>query len=88
MGDDMCCCGIDGLPGFKGNDYNLCMILNGKTPEPTEHMKKVGTGGVLQKPAPKRRNNGEDRKAIFLRIDARGIEPKARLLPKTVRKGQ
>ena len=46
MGDDMCCCGIDGLPGFKGNDYNLCMILNGKTPEPTEHMKKVGTGGA------------------------------------------
>lgn len=48
MGDDMCCCGIDGLPGFKGNDYNLCMILNGKTPEPTEHMKKVGTGGCFK----------------------------------------
>jgi hypothetical protein len=44
MGDDMCCCGIDGLPGFKGNDYNLCMLLNGKNPEPTETMKKVGTG--------------------------------------------
>lgn len=48
MGDDMCCCGIDGLPGFKGNDYNLCMLLNGKNPQPTENMKKIGTGGCFQ----------------------------------------
>lgn len=48
MGDDMCCCGIDGLPGFKGNDYNLCMILNGKNPEPTERMKITGTGGCFK----------------------------------------
>lgn len=48
MGDDMCCCGIDGLPGFKGNDYNLCMIVNGYTPEPTETMKKTATGGCFK----------------------------------------
>ncbi len=48
MGDDMCCCGIEGLPGFKGNDYNLCMIANGKHPEPTENMKNVGTGGCFK----------------------------------------
>ena len=48
MGDDMCCCGIENLPGFKGNDYNLCMIVNGKNPEPTERMKTVGTGGCFK----------------------------------------
>lgn len=48
MGDDMCCCGIDGLEGFKGNEYNLCMIMNGKTPVPTENMKQIGTGGCFQ----------------------------------------
>ena len=48
MGDDMCCCGIDGLPDFKGNDYNLCMLLNGKNPQPTELMKTVGTGGCFK----------------------------------------
>ncbi len=48
MGDDMCCCGIDGLDGFKGNDYNLCMLLNGKKPDATEKMKEVGTGGCFK----------------------------------------
>lgn len=48
MGDDMCCCGIEGLEGFKGNEYNICMMLNGKKPEPTELMKKVGTGGCFK----------------------------------------
>lgn len=44
----MCCCGIDGLEGFKGNDYNLCMLLNGKNPEPTENMRQIGTGSCFQ----------------------------------------
>ena len=44
MGDSMTCCGIDGLEGFKGNDYNLCMLVNGQNPEPTALMKQVGTG--------------------------------------------
>lgn len=48
MGDSMTCCGIDGLEGFKGNDYNLCMLMNGKNPEPTENMKQIGTGGCFQ----------------------------------------
>lgn len=48
MGDSMTCCGIDGLEGFKGNDYNLCMLVNGKSPEPTELMKQIGTGGCFQ----------------------------------------
>lgn len=48
MGDDMCCCGIDGLKGFKGNEYNICMMLNGKDVKPTEHMKTVGTAGCYR----------------------------------------
>ena len=84
MGDDMCCCGIEGLPGFKGNDYNLCMIVNGKQPEPTERMKTVGTGGVLQVSATERRNFGQNRKTVILRIDAGGIKLEARILQKAV----
>lgn len=87
MGDDMCCCGIEGLPGFKGNDYNLCMIANGKHPEPTENMKNIGTGGVLQEFATERGHLRKDCQAIFLRPDARGIEPEARILQKAVRQG-
>ena len=34
--------------GFKGNDYNLCMLMNGKNPKPTELMKQIGTGGCFQ----------------------------------------
>lgn len=48
MGDSMTCCGIDGLDGFKGNEYNLCMLMNGQNPEPTELMKQTGTGGCFQ----------------------------------------
>lgn len=40
--------GIDGLPGFRPNEYNLCMLMNGKNPEPTEKMKEVGTGGPFK----------------------------------------
>ena len=48
MGDSMTCCGIDGLPGFRPNEYTLCMLMNGKNPEPTEKMKEVGTGGPFK----------------------------------------
>lgn len=48
MGDSTCCCGIDGLDGFKGNDYNLCMLMNGQNPQPTATMKQIGTGGCFQ----------------------------------------
>jgi DNA repair photolyase len=43
MGDNMTCCGIDGLEGFTPNTYNLCHIFNGERPTPTEKMKEVGT---------------------------------------------
>lgn len=43
MGDHMTCCGIAGLEGFKGNEYNLCHMYNGKKPKPTERMKQKGT---------------------------------------------
>lgn len=48
MGDDPCCCGIDGLEGFKGNDYNLCMILNGQEPKPTARMQEIGSGKCFE----------------------------------------
>lgn len=48
MGDDMTCCGIEGLDGFKPNIYNLCMMINGKNPQPTERMKQVGTADAFK----------------------------------------
>lgn len=47
MGDEMCCCGIEDLPGFKGNSYNLCHILNNKSYEITEAMKKPDTANCF-----------------------------------------
>lgn len=47
MGDDMCCCGIAGLDGFRGNDYNLEHLINGMAPEPTPKMKERGTGNAF-----------------------------------------
>lgn len=49
MGDNLCCCGIDGLEGFKGNDFNLNHLLNGDKTEPTEKMKEVGTASTFIK---------------------------------------
>ena len=43
MGDDLCCCGIAGLSGFKGTRFNLMHFLNGDISNPTEAMKRVGT---------------------------------------------
>lgn len=48
MGDDMTCCGTEGLEGFKPNEYNLCMIMNGKKPEANERMKQIGTAGCFK----------------------------------------
>lgn len=48
MGDDMTCCGIEGLDGFKPNTYNLCMMINGKNTQPTERMKQVGTADAFK----------------------------------------
>lgn len=48
MGDDMCCCGINGLKGFKTNEFNLCHIINGDKVEPTEQMKKEKTASCFK----------------------------------------
>lgn len=43
MGDSLCCCGIDGLKGFKGNSYNINHFQNGGVEEPTAAMKNKGS---------------------------------------------
>ena len=43
MGDDMCCCGIDGLEGFRGNKYHLLRLYNNCAEEPTGAMKVKNT---------------------------------------------
>lgn len=48
MGDSLVCCGIDGLPGFAPNEFNLCHIANGAKAEPTEKMKEVGTAACFK----------------------------------------
>lgn len=48
MGDNLCCCGIEGLDGFNGNNYNLNHLLyDEKTPKPTEAMLTKGSGLVF-----------------------------------------
>lgn len=47
MGDHLCCCGIDGLEGFRGNSFNLNNILNGHVEKPTESMLEKGSAGVF-----------------------------------------
>lgn len=43
LGDDMCCCGIEGLENFKGNTYNLCHVLNNKEYKISSRMKEKDT---------------------------------------------
>ena len=43
LGDNLCCCGIDGLDGFTPNTYNLNHIVRGEKIKPTEKMQEVGT---------------------------------------------
>ena len=43
-GDDLTCCGIDGLDGFRPNVFNLNHILNGEKQLPTLKMKENNTG--------------------------------------------
>lgn len=43
LGDSSCCCGVDGLKGFKPNRFNALNIANGIKASPTEKMKEVGT---------------------------------------------
>lgn len=67
LGDAMCCCGIDGLEGFKGNTYNLCHILNGKEYEITNSMTKKGSAYVYKhcfQNSSRARNEGVDHKTF------------------------
>ena len=48
MGDNLCCCGIDRLPGFKGNSFNINNILNGHVEKPTKAMLEKGSAKVFQ----------------------------------------
>lgn len=47
-GDSLTCCGIDGLEGFRGNDYNINHIILGDMKEPTATMKQKGTAGCFK----------------------------------------
>lgn len=40
MSDELTCCGIEGLAGFIGNDYNICSMMNGSNGTPTPAMMK------------------------------------------------
>lgn len=48
FGDNMCCCGVDGLVGFKPNSYNLSHILKNDKVKPDEQMKKIGTSNCFK----------------------------------------
>ncbi|GMB10860.1 MAG: DNA repair photolyase [Candidatus Improbicoccus devescovinae] len=44
MGDSLTCCGIENLPGFIPNKYNLNHIIHDETkPQPSELQQKIGT---------------------------------------------
>lgn len=44
MGDNLTCCGVDGLAGFKPNYYNVMHFIHDETPpKPTAKMREVGT---------------------------------------------
>lgn len=47
LGDSLTCCGIDGLEGFKANDFNLNHLLHGERPCPTEAQSEVGTASCF-----------------------------------------
>ena len=40
----MTCCGIEGLEGFKANNFNMNHLLNGDKVEPTQKMQEKNTG--------------------------------------------
>lgn len=43
LGDSTCCCGCDGLEGFKVNKFTAINIRNGMKILPTPKMKEIGT---------------------------------------------
>lgn len=47
IGDNLCCCGIENLAGFRENTFNINHIIHGEKPKFTENMTKKGTGKVF-----------------------------------------
>jgi hypothetical protein len=43
VSDDRCCCGVDGLPGFRPNRANLNSLAFGRRISYTARMRQVGT---------------------------------------------
>lgn len=48
LGDDMTCCGTEGLEGFTPNRFNLCRLLNGEKVDGTARMKEIGTADCFK----------------------------------------
>ncbi len=48
LGDDRCCCGIDGLAGFVPNAANLNSLLYGGRIPYTRRMRQTGTAGAFK----------------------------------------
>lgn len=48
LGDNLTCCGIENLPGFVPNVFNLNHFVNGDITEPTEGMKQPKSGNCFR----------------------------------------
>lgn len=48
MGDDVCCCGVGDLPGWRINSANLNALVAGRSIRYTRRMREVGTAGVFK----------------------------------------
>lgn len=48
MGDSLCCCGIDGMKGFKGNKFNINHFINGDPQNPTAKMSEINTASCFK----------------------------------------
>lgn len=48
LGDDMCCCGIDGLNGFNSNSFNICHLINNKEYKIVDSMKAKGSASCFK----------------------------------------
>ena len=48
MGDSLCCCGVEGLEGFKPNTYNLNHMLLSNDAKATDKMSEIGTATVFK----------------------------------------
>ena len=48
LGDDLCCCGVADLPGWRVNLSNLNQLVAGKPIRYTRRMREPGTAGVFK----------------------------------------